>query len=64
MSSIQTDEETVETVESAQLERQILGQQEETATNPSSFSASIRKTLQRFVRWIDGVDVDGQEYWN
>ena len=29
----------------------------------SSFLASIKSAAQRFVTWIDGVDVDGQEYW-
>jgi hypothetical protein len=29
----------------------------------SSFAASIKSAAQRFVTWIDGVDVDGQEHW-
>jgi hypothetical protein len=29
-----------------------------------SFSASIKNAAQRFVTWIDQVDVDGQEYWS
>ena len=30
----------------------------------TSFTTSIRNLVQRFVAWIDGVDVDGQEYWS
>lgn len=29
-----------------------------------SFTASIKNLVHRFVTWIDGVDVDGQEYWS
>ena len=68
MSSIQTDEEalTVESLEPVQQEEGILARQDEaeTVANPWSFSASLRKSLQRFVQWIDHVDEDGQEYWN
>jgi hypothetical protein len=65
MSSIQTDEEslTVESLE-PQLESEIMAQGDETPANPRSFSASIKRTLHRFVRWIDSIDRDGQEYWN
>jgi len=66
MSSIQTDEEalTVEAFEPAQQEAEMPAGHDETVANRRSFSASVKKTLHRFVQWIDNVDVDGQEYWN
>ncbi|HKD14934.1 MAG TPA: hypothetical protein VKE71_10335 [Candidatus Angelobacter sp.] len=33
-------------------------------SEPWSFAAKLKKTVNRFVTWIDGVDVDGQQYWN
>jgi hypothetical protein len=30
----------------------------------TSSMTSITNLVQRFVTWIDGVDVDGQEYWS
>ena len=27
-------------------------------------SGAFRNAVKRFVAWIDGVDVDGQQYWN
>ena len=27
-------------------------------------SGAFRNLVKRFVAWIDGVDVDGQQYWN
>jgi len=38
--------------------------QEKTQSEPWSFTASVKKAVMRFVTWIDGVDVDGQEYWS
>ena len=29
-----------------------------------SLAASIKKVVMKFVTWIDGVDVDGQQYWS
>lgn len=34
------------------------------AEQPELRSGSFRKLVQRFVAWIDNVDVDGQQYWN
>jgi hypothetical protein len=68
MSSIQTDEEalTVDSLESVQQEEEVLARQDESETAPGSwsFSASLKKSLQRFVHWINHIDEDGQEYWN
>jgi hypothetical protein len=67
MSSVQTDEEAliVESLEPAQQE-EVLAQQNEAETGASSwsFSASLKKSLHRFVHWINNIDQDGQEYWN
>lgn len=38
--------------------------QEEEQSEPKPFSVSLRNAMKRFVAWIDGVDVDGQQYWN
>lgn len=38
--------------------------QEEERSGPKSLSVSLGNVLKRFVTWIDGVDVDGQHYWN
>ena len=35
-----------------------------TYSEPWSFGAKLKQTMNRFVTWIDGVDVDGQQYWN
>ena len=29
-----------------------------------SLAASVKNVVTKFVTWIDGVDVDGQQYWN
>ncbi|HEY6249618.1 MAG TPA: hypothetical protein VI685_06630 [Candidatus Angelobacter sp.] len=62
------DLETLDTVEqhsdpvSAVLTLPV-GRKEE-QSEPRSFSVSLRNAVKRFVAWIDGVDVDGQQYWN
>ena len=29
-----------------------------------SMMSSFRRAINKFVTWIDNVDVDGQEYWS
>lgn len=39
-------------------------QVEQMPARQGSFLVAIKRAAQRFVRWIDNVDVDGQRYWN
>ena len=39
-------------------------QREKAQAQSWSLSASLKNAVTKFVTWIDGVDVDGQEYWN
>ena len=59
--------ETLETVEAYSEPLNsvaLLAGQEEEQSEPWSLSISLRKAVKRFVAWIDGVDVDGQQYWS
>ena len=43
----------------------LLPVQRETERGQSlSLAASVKNVVTKFVTWIDGVDVDGQQYWN
>ncbi len=59
--------ETLETVETySEPVNSVIGLpvgQGEEQSEPHSLSVSVRRVLKRFVAWIDGVDVDGQQYW-
>ena len=59
--------ETLETAEeySEPLSSVVLSAgKEEEQSEPWSLSIALRNVVKRFVAWIDGVDVDGQQYWN
>ena len=42
----------------------IFTDRQETKAPSWSFATAVKNTVKRFVTWIDGVDVDGQPYWN
>lgn len=60
--------ETLETVEAAEAYSEpgnvITMPVKQRAEQSEQRSGSFRRIVQRFVAWIDSVDVDGQQYWN
>jgi len=61
MSNLETLEAVEAYSEPANVITMPVKQQEEQSERKSG---SFRNAVKRFVAWIDGVDVDGQQYWN
>lgn len=66
MSSVQTEPEipAVADLAPALAQAAQAEQVEQMPARQGSFLVAIKRAAQRFVRWIDNVDVDGQRYWN
>lgn len=62
MSSLQTDSQVIPARKLVLVQREITQTQPQPQTR--SFAASIKGAWMRFVRWIDKVDADGQQYWS